>query len=505
MSKNSIILKNASYLVFRTLLISLIGLFTVREVLRLLGVEEYGLFNLVFGIAALFAFINGAMVSSTQRYLSYYIGKKNNKLFEDVWNSSLFLHLLIAVTVSVVLLSIKDLMLNRVLSIGLNYMKSANFIFYFAVISIFISIFQAPFNALILAKEKMSFYAGLSLYDAISKLGIVFCLYFTQESLLEKYTILYVSSSLVVFVIYTLYCHKKFNKKIQLKVSNVSLLKEMFFYSSWNIFGNFAVVAKIQGVNILLNVFFGIVLNSAYTIANTLTGVVGGLINTITVASNPQIYKSYAEGNNDRNVLLIHAVSKFSFFLCLVVILPILFNTKYLLNLWLNDFPNYLTIFLQLALVALLVESLSGALMTAVQATGNVKKYQVVLGFIIFLNLPISYLALKLFTEAFVVYLVSILMAMICLLFRLVFLKKLLNFNVTFYLKNVILKVFLVTVASVILALFCKDHINLSNDSLSFISLSFLVIISVLISILFLGLNRMERSFILFFLKKYLK
>lgn len=194
------------------------------------------------------------------------------------------------------------------------------------------------------------------------------------------------SSSLVVFVIYTLYCHKKFNKKIQLKVSNVSLLKEMFFYSSWNIFGNFAVVAKIQGVNILLNVFFGIVLNSAYTIANTLTGVVGGLINTITVASNPQIYKSYAEGNNDRNVLLIHAVSKFSFFLCLVVILPILFNTKYLLNLWLNDFPNYLTIFLQLALVALLVESLSGALMTAVQATGNVKKYQVVLGFIIFLN-----------------------------------------------------------------------------------------------------------------------
>jgi len=148
MSKNSIILKNASYLVFRTLLISLIGLFTVREVLRLLGVEEYGLFNLVFGIAALFAFINGAMVSSTQRYLSYYIGKKNNKLFEDVWNSSLLLHLLIAVTVSVVLLGIKDLMLNRVLSIDLNYMESANFIFYFAIISIFISIFQAPFNAL---------------------------------------------------------------------------------------------------------------------------------------------------------------------------------------------------------------------------------------------------------------------------------------------------------------------------------------------------------------------
>ncbi|MFD1439569.1 hypothetical protein HLH14_11765 [Acinetobacter sp. ANC 4282] len=505
MTNNSLIVRNSIFLAMRTIVISIVGLFSVRELLVILGAEEYGLFNLVFGVAALFAFINGAMVLSTQRYLSYYIGKKNNQLFEDVWSSSLFLHLLIAVTVSVILLSLKNLMLNRVLSIDLSYIKSANFVFYFAVISIFISIFQAPFNALILAKEKMSFYAGLSLYDAVSKLGIIYCLYFMQEPLLEKYTVLYVSSSLVVFVIYALYCYKKFNKKIQLKVSNFPLLKGMFFYSSWNIFGNFAAVAKIQGVNILLNIFFGVVLNSAYAIANTVTGIVGGLINTITIASNPQVYKSYAEGDNDRNILLIHTISKFSFFFCLLVILPILFNTQYLLKLWLHDFPSYLTIFLQMALVALLIESLSGVLMTAVQATGNVKKYQIVLGFIIFLNLPISYFALKVFTEALVVYWVSILISIICLLFRMVFLKNLLNFKVTFYLKNVILKISLVTIASVMLALFFKNNINLSNDFLSFIFLSFTIIISVLISILFLGLNKIERNYILLNLKKYMK
>ena len=178
MSKNTIILKNASYLVFRTLLVSLIGLFTVREVLRLLGVEGYGLFNLVFGIATLFTFINGAMVSSTQRYLSFYIGKKNEKLLDDVWRSSLFLHFLIAVLVSIVLFSFKSLILNSLLSIDAGHIDAASFVFNLAVVSIFFTIFQSPFNALILAKEKMSFYAVLSLYDAVTKLLIVYLLYY---------------------------------------------------------------------------------------------------------------------------------------------------------------------------------------------------------------------------------------------------------------------------------------------------------------------------------------
>lgn len=505
MSKNSIILKNASYLVFRTLLISLIGLFTVREVLRLLGVEEYGLFNLVFGVAALFAFINGAMVSSTQRYLSYYIGTKNNELFEDVWSSSLFLHLLIAVTVSVVLLSIKDLMLNRVLSIGLNYIKSANFVFYFAVISIFISIFQAPFNALILAKEKMSFYAGLSMYDAVSKLGIVYCLYFMQESLLEKYTVMYVSSSLVVFVIYVLYCYKKFNKKIQLKFSNFPLLKEMFFYSSWNIFGNFSVVAKIQGVNILLNVFFGVVVNSAYAITNTVIGVVGVLINSISTAINPQIYKSYAEEDYTRNSLLINIGSKFSFFFCLLIVLPILFNTQYLLDLWLNEIPTYLIDFVQLALVIMLIDCLSGTLMTGIQATGKIKIYQIVVSISVFMNLPLSYLALQLTSKPWVIYWVALLMSLISLGLRLYFLNRLAKFSIIEYIYSVLVKVAIVLSVSGFFSWYVEGIFETYNHMVSFILSSILIVLIVVISIISFGLSSIERKFIQNKIKVYLK
>lgn len=505
MSKNTTILRNASYLVFRTLLVSLIGLFTVREVLRLLGVEEYGLFNLVFGIAALFAFINGAMVSSTQRYLSYYIGKKNNKLFEDVWNSSLFLHLLIAVTVSVVLLGIKDLMLNRVLSIDLNYMESANFIFYFAIISIFISIFQAPFNALILAKEKMSFYAGLSLYDAISKLGIVFCLYFMQDSLLEKYTILYVSSSLVVFVIYILYCYKKFDKKIQLKVSNVPLLKEMFFYSSWNIFGNFAAISKMQGINILLNIFFGVVVNSAYAITNTVIGMLSGLINSITTAINPQIYKSYAEEDYTRNSLLINIGSKFSFFFCLLIVLPILFNTQYLLELWLNEIPSYLIDFVRLALVVMLIDCLSGTLMTGIQATGKIKIYQIVVSISVFMNLPLSYLALQLTSKPWVIYWVALLMSLISLGLRLYFLNRLARFSIIEYIYSVLVKLMIVLCISGLFSWYLKNFLVIEGQMISFLISSIIIVLIVMICIVLFGLSSAERQFIQNKIKGYLK
>lgn len=499
MSKNTTILKNASYLVFRTLLVSLIGLFTVREVLRLLGVEGYGLFNLVFGIATLFTFINGAMVSSTQRYLSFYIGKKNEKLLDDVWRSSLFLHFLIAVLVSTVLFSFKSLILNSLLSIDEGYIDAARFVFNLAVVSIFFTIFQSPFNALILAKEKMSFYAVLSLYDAVTKLLIVYLLHYLSDPLLEKYTVLYVSSSSVVFILYVLYCYKKFNKKIQLKVSNFPLLKEMFFYSSWNIFGNFAFITKIQGVNILLNIFFGIIVNSAYVLTNTLTSVISGLTNSILIAINPQIYKSYAEGDFSRNILLINLGSKYGFYFCLIIVSPIFFNINFLLDLWLHEVPLYLISFLKLALIVLLLESLSGTLITAVQATGQVKQYQIILGFLIFLNFPLSYMVLKYFNNPNVVYLVSLLITLFCYFIRIIFLSKLINFDIMIYLKDVVLKVVLVTVFSFFLIYLLKNNFEIAENFLGFCFYSIFIIFLIGISILCVGLSRFE---VLFLLKK---
>lgn len=505
MSKNTTLLKNVSYLAFRTLLVSLIGLFTVRQVLILLGVEEYGIFNLIFGIASLFAFINGAMVSATQRYFSLYIGKKNGKLLDDAWQNSLFLHFLIAILVLIALLSFKRIILNSLLSISANYIDATSFIYNLAVVSIFLTIFQSPFNALILAKEKMSFYAILSLYDAVSKLSIVYILYYLSNPLLEKYASLYVGSSLIVFFSYVVYCSIKFDKKIQIRVVNFPLLKEMFFYSSWNIFGNFAAIARMQGINILLNVTFGVVANSAYAITNTITGVINGLINSITTAINPQIYKSYAKEDFVRNNLLINAGSKFSFFFCLLIVLPILFNAKYLLGLWLYKIPIYLIEFVQLALVIILIECLSGTLMTAIQATGKIKTYQVIVSISVFMNLPLSYLTLQFIPKPWIIYWIALLMSFISLGLRLYFLRRLTKFDIVIYIKSVLVKIGIVLIFSGLFSWLVNGIIETDNQVISFLLSSSIIVLIVLINIVLFGLSTVERQFIQNTIKGYLK
>lgn len=495
MSNNTVILKNTSYLIFRTLILSVIGLFTVREVLRLLGVEDYGLFNLIFGIATLFTFINGAMISSSQRYLAYYIGNKDQKKLNEVWSNILFLHLLIGVIVCLSLFFSKEFILNGLLSINLEYKETSYFIFNLAIVSVFITIFQSPFNALILAKEKMSFYAQISLLNGVIKLLIVYILYWLSDPLLVKYALLYIFSSLLTCVIYIIYCWKKLNQNTVFKIENISLLKEIFFYSSWNIFGNFASIAKLQGFNILLNIFFGLVANTAYGLTNILVGVINGLVSSITTAINPQIHKTYAVNNYKRNILLINMGSKYSFFFCLIVVLPIFFNTKYLLKLWLSDIPLYLLDFIQLSLIFLLIETLSTTLMTAVQATGKVKIYQILLSVLILLNLPLSYFALKVYGNILILYWIQILISLTCLVVRLIFLKNILEFNINYYVKNVLARVVLVLFLSVLMTYIFMNFLSCDNDFLYFMILSTAIVGFVVFNIFIFGLSKFERVY----------
>lgn len=496
MKNNSLIVKNSIFLAIRTIVITAVGLYSVRELLSLLGVEEYGLFNLVFGVAVLFSFINGAMVSSTQRYLAYYIGKKDESMIRAVWLNSLTLHLTIAILIATVLFFLKNQMLNSFLAIDFKYIKSAYFVYYCSIIVVFISIIQAPFNALILAQEKMSFFALLSLLDAIIKLIIIYVLYLFDSYVLEKYSLMYVSSSLLVFIIYYFYCVKKFKMGFNLKRINPKLLREISVYSLWNIFGNFAFMAKTQGINILLNIFVGVVANSAYAITTNVNSAISGLINSVVTSINPQIYKSYAEEDYERNILLINTASKFSFFLALIFILPILFNTKYLLVLWLNQLPLYLVEFVQLALIVLLIDCLSGSLMTGIQATGKVKTYQVVVSISVFLNLPICYFLLKFGGEPVLIYWVALAMAVISLGLRLYFISSLTQFSVFLYLKSVVLRSFLVVCSSISLIFFLLSSLDFKNSFLSFILFSFLIVVSVLLSIIVLGLKTSERLFL---------
>lgn len=505
MKNNSLIVKNSIFLAIRTIVITIVGLYSVRELLSILGVEEYGLFNLVFGVAILFSFINGAMVSSIQRYLAYYIGKKDEDMLSAIWVNSLILHSTIAILIATLLFLLKDQIIRQFLVIDLKHLKSAYFIYYCSILVVFISIIQAPFNSLILAQEKMSFFAFLSLLDAIVKLIIIYWLYFFESYILEKYSLMYLASVITIFLIYYFYCVKNFNKGFNLKEIKLSLLKEITVYSLWNIFGNFSSMARTQGVNILLNIFIGVIANSAYAITTNVSSAIGSLINSIVTAINPQIYKSYAEEDYERNIFLINTASKFSFFLALIVVLPILFNTKYLLELWLNQLPLFLVEFVQLALIILLIDCLSGSLMTGIQATGKVKAYQIVVSISVFLNLPISYVLLKAGYEPAVVYWVAIVMAFVSLALRLYFINSLTQFSIFLYLKSVILRSFLVVISSVLLIFFLLGSINLNNSFFSFIWVSFFVFISVIFSIILFGLKSSERLFVFSKINGYLK
>ncbi|MGB9191430.1 oligosaccharide flippase family protein [Acinetobacter sp.] len=505
MSSNNLIFKNSLFLIIRTLVISLVGFFSVRELLKLLGVEEYGLFNLVFGIATLFAFINGAMISSSQRYLSYYIGKKDHQLLEQAWKSSVILHAFIGLIVVLLLFFFKNLILNSLLVIEIKYKELSQFIYFFSIISIFISILQAPFNALVLAYERMSFFAILSLCDAIVKLGIIYLLYIISTDILKSYTALYVLSNFLILLIYVFYCYKNFNKKLKYGIPDLKILREMFSYSMWNIFGNFSFVAKTQGINIILNIFFGVVANSAYAITNIVISVIGNLINSIVTAINPQIYKSFANQEFERNNYLINSASKFSFFLCFLVVLPILFHTRYLLELWLNEIPLYLVDFVQLALIVLLIDCLSGSLMTGIQATGKVKIYQIVVSISVFLNLPLSYLGLRNLEDPLVIYWIALLMSLISLGLRLYFLSYLIKFNIVVYLKSVIIKIILVVLSSLLVALLISKLVYTQYIFLSFMIFSFIIVMVILFNIYIFGLSTSEKKFVSSKISGYLK
>lgn len=496
MSNNSLIFKNTVFLITRTVVTSLVGLFTVRELLKVLGAESYGLFNLVFGIALLFSFINSAMISSTQRYLSYHMGTESADTLRQVWKSSFFLHLIIGIFVCLLLLVFKNIFIFNILNIDEGMISSAVFVYYGSIATIFITIMQSPFNALVLSHEKMSFYAWVSLASAALKLAVVYILYILTSNKLENYTLLYFSSSFIIFAIYVLYCKYNFSYIFAKTKFNPVLTKEIFFYSSWNLYGSFAAVSKSQGINIILNIFFGVLINAAYAVTNTVSSVISTLINSVTAAINPQIYKSYAQKDNQRNFDLITYGSKYSYLFAVFLISPLYLSTEVIMELWLESVPDYSVEFIKLTLIATVINCLSGPLMTGVQATGKIKVYQIIVGFVVFANLPISYALLYLFEEPTIPFLVSIVIAIVSMYLRLLFLNRLTGYDISSFLKNALLPSILITVCFSVFY-FIINSVSYSNNLFTtFVIKSFLITIINMIVICFIGLNETERSFI---------
>lgn len=473
-----------------------VGLFTSRLVLDALGVVDYGIYGLVGGIVTMFAFLNSAMSSATQRYLSFDIGKKDWDRLQKTFNATLNIHIGIAVVIFILAETIGLWFVNTQLEIPEERMYAANWVYQFSIFAFLLNVIQVPYNALLFAREHMSVYAYVSILETVLKLAIVLYLVQADSDKLILYSILTFGVAFVIRMIYQIYCRKRFPESKYKFYWNKAYYKELMSYSGWNLFGNIAAVARSQGSNILLNLFFGPVANASYTITLMVQGIMGSFASNFQVAVNPQIIKNYAQGNIQASLDLMYKSAKFSFFAMLILVVPLWCNLDYIMHLWLKEVPTYAIDFIRLALIYSLIETLSIPLMVGVQATGNIKKYQITMGIIVFLNLPILWLVLKYTNIVEYTFLVFCIISLISMFIRLLFLKKMMNLDFYFFLTKVLAKTTIISIImfSINLGLIYN---NLTAESfLTFILQSFFLVLLCLSIILLIGLDSEERKFI---------
>lgn len=481
----------------------LVSLYTSRVILNTLGVEDYGIYNVVGGVVAMFAFFNSAMSSATQRFLSYEIGKGDFVQLCKTFNATQVIHVGIAVLIFILAETIGLWFVKTYLVIPVERMEAAIWVYHFSVLSFMVSIIQVPYNATIIAHERMNVYAYVSILEVTLKLLIVFMLTWITYDKLKLYGVLQFLVVCIIATIYRIYTRRNFEESKFEVVKDKKLYKTLISYSGWNLFGNIAAVAKGQGVNILLNIFYGPVVNAARGIAMQVQSAVNSFVSNFQMAVNPQIIKSYAADEKDYMTSLIIRSSKFSFYLLFLLSLPIILEVDQILRLWLKTVPDYSSIFTILILVIILIDCVSGPLMTAIQATGKIKVYQAVVGSLLMLILPISYVLLKQGYSPEITLYVNIVISIIALSFRLYLVWKLLEFPVLIFLKEIILKNFIIVLLSISLPLFIRHFMD--ENLIRLIVIVFITLIWNAGIIFALGLQKSEKAIVIKGINKILK
>lgn len=490
---NKRIAKNTMMLYVRMLLTMAITLYTSRIVLNILGVEDFGIYNVVGGFVSMFAFLNSAMASATQRFLSFEIGRKDFVQLQNVFSMSVNIHFLIAFVVFLLAETIGLWFVNTQLTIPADRMNAAQWVYQFSILAMMVNIVSVPYNAIIIAHERMNVFALVSIAEVSLKLLIVFMLQWFGFDKLKLYAVLMFSVALIIRLIYGIYCNYRFKESKFRLFWDKPLFKTLMSYAGWNLWGNAASVVMGQGVNILLNIFFGPAINAARAIAYQVKSAIQRFVTNFQMAMNPQIIKTYAAGNFNHMHQLIFRGAKYSFFLLYLLSLPIILETDIILRLWLNRVPEFTTTFTRLIIINILIDSISGPLMTAAQASGKVKVYQSIVGTLLLLNLPISYLFLKKDFSPEVTIYVSICLSIIALYARLKIISPLVDLKIIDYIKAVVLKIIPVALVSLIIPIlifyaFKGGFVRLLLTGVS-------SVVSVMTSTYYIGLNISEQKF----------
>ncbi len=443
---NKRILKNTLMLYVRMILVMGITLFTSRVILENLGVEDYGIYNVVGGVIVMMSFFNSTLSSTCQRYFSSDLGLEDNVKLNRDFCLTMSLYLCFILLVLIVGETVGLWFVNNKLVIPDNRMFAANYVYQISLLTFIASSISIPYNALVVSHEHMSFYAYLSVIECFIKLAIAFLLAYYSGDRLIYYAFLMFVTSLLVTVLYYLFCKKKY-RYIRFKfIWDKNEIKEISSYSGWHLIGAISVLVRNQGVNILLNTFFNPAINAARAISFQVLTATDSLNSNFFTAVKPQIYKSYSSNDMMGMHKLIKHSSVICFFLISVLAIPLVTNTDFVLNIWLKNVPEHTVLFTQLVLINAIIESINGPSIAAALATGTIRKFEIITGFLMLLNLPISWVLLKMGFEPEITMVVSIVIAIVTVIIRAYIIEDLIKYRAKDYFIKVVLPIVIISI-----------------------------------------------------------
>lgn len=501
-SSNKRIAKNTIVLYMRTLFVMLVSLYTSRVILKALGVEDYGIYQVVGGVVAMFSVISSSLSNAISRFLTFEIGHGDKVRLKRIFSTSISIQLVIAAIILLLSEVVGIWFMETRMQIPVNRLGAARWVLHCSLFTFCINLLSVPYNACIVAHERMSAFAYISIYEAAMKLAISYLIIVSPIDKLIFYALLMMLLALTTRMIYGIYCNRQFEESRVRPGFDKPIFKEMLGFSGWSFFNNTAYILNSQGVNMLMNVYFGVVVNAARGIAIQVEGAVLQFVNNFTTAVNPQITKSYASGNLDRMHKLVCRGAKFSYFSMLLLALPIIIEAKQILNLWLVDVPEYAVIFVQLSLIMGLCDCIGNSGYTACMATGKLKTYSIIITSVAILEFPLAWLFFAVSGVPTYAYYTYIAVKATVLVVRMFLLDNMVGLKVRIYVKEVFLPIITTTlfaiVVPILLVLFMEP---------TFLRLVIMIVaslISVAISTLYIGMTNNERFSVLGSLKKIL-
>ena len=493
------VLKNTISLHFRTIILTIISLFTIRVVLNVLGESDYGVYNVVGGFVTLFSFVSGSLSISSQRYFALHLASDDWNGVSRLFSVNLIIYMIF---IGVILFFSQTVGLWFVLN-KLNYASSrtlaAIIVYETSIITFLIGVLVSPFLALLIADENLSIYSLISIIEGVLKILVAYLLRISSGDKLIIYAFLVMMASCSVNSFYFIYIKKKYKRLKLVLCKDKTEYKMVFSYLNWNLIGSIASVCKSQGVNIIINIFFGSSINAARGVATQINNAIVSFSQNFMKAVDPLITKAYANKNKDKFLNLINIASKLSFSLLFVVAIPVIFNSNYILTLWLENVPQYTVLFTNLVLIDALVASLTDPILTGVQATGKVKLYQIVIGGLNLLNLPVSYIFLKVMQNPYIPFVVAIVISFAMGFGRMIIFKKVYSFELLSYITNVVLPMSIMSGFSVLFMSL------LFENSTNFAELILKVVGSILVNVFLvfvIGLNKNEKNMLLILLRE---